>query len=69
MVLHADVMAHQKFALRLGSWLNKLMSYSSKYPRLFCVVHRLQNTEQGIYWFWQVFPLFIKLVRNDSVLL
>ncbi|KAF4787924.1 ubiquitin protein ligase E3 component n-recognin 1 [Turdus rufiventris] len=27
-VLHADVMAHQKFALRLGSWLNKLMSYS-----------------------------------------
>uniref|UniRef100_A0A8B9FQI0 E3 ubiquitin-protein ligase n=1 Tax=Amazona collaria TaxID=241587 RepID=A0A8B9FQI0_9PSIT len=27
-VLHADVTAHQKFALRLGSWLNKLMSYS-----------------------------------------
>uniref|UniRef100_A0A8C6YAV6 E3 ubiquitin-protein ligase n=1 Tax=Naja naja TaxID=35670 RepID=A0A8C6YAV6_NAJNA len=63
MVLHADVMAHQKFALRLGSWLNKLMSYSSKYPILFCVVCRLQNTEQELYCFWQVFPLFVKLVK------
>ncbi|NWW52120.1 UBR1 ligase, partial [Pedionomus torquatus] len=35
-VLHADVMAHQKFALRLGSWLNKLMSYSSDFRQIFC---------------------------------
>ncbi|KAH0503276.1 E3 ubiquitin-protein ligase UBR1, partial [Microtus ochrogaster] len=27
-VLHSMVMAHQKFALRLGSWMNKIMSYS-----------------------------------------
>ncbi|KAM6335570.1 E3 ubiquitin-protein ligase UBR1 isoform 2-T2 [Podargus strigoides] len=37
-VLHADVMAHQKFALRLGSWLNKLMSYSSDFRQIFCQV-------------------------------
>uniref|UniRef100_A0A8C0XLZ1 E3 ubiquitin-protein ligase n=1 Tax=Castor canadensis TaxID=51338 RepID=A0A8C0XLZ1_CASCN len=30
-VLHSEVMAHQKFALRLGSWMNKIMSYSSKH--------------------------------------
>ncbi|XP_074145507.1 E3 ubiquitin-protein ligase UBR1 isoform X1 [Sminthopsis crassicaudata] len=35
-VLHADVMAHQKFALRLGTWLNKLMSYSSDFRQIFC---------------------------------
>uniref|UniRef100_A0A663E5K0 E3 ubiquitin-protein ligase n=1 Tax=Aquila chrysaetos chrysaetos TaxID=223781 RepID=A0A663E5K0_AQUCH len=37
-VLHADVMAHQKFALRLGSWLNKLMSYSSDFRQIFCQI-------------------------------
>ena len=37
-VLHADVMAHQKFALRLGSWLNKLMSYSSDFRKIFCQI-------------------------------
>ncbi|XP_066487271.1 E3 ubiquitin-protein ligase UBR1 isoform X2 [Tiliqua scincoides] len=35
-VLHAAIMAHQKFALRLGSWLNKLMSYSSDFRQIFC---------------------------------
>nr|XP_056707151.1 E3 ubiquitin-protein ligase UBR1 [Euleptes europaea] len=35
-VIHADIMAHQKFALRLGSWLNKLMSYSSDFRQIFC---------------------------------
>uniref|UniRef100_A0A8D0GAB6 E3 ubiquitin-protein ligase n=1 Tax=Sphenodon punctatus TaxID=8508 RepID=A0A8D0GAB6_SPHPU len=35
-VLHADVMSHQKFALRLGSWLNKLMSYSCDLRQIFC---------------------------------
>ncbi|XP_043836500.1 E3 ubiquitin-protein ligase UBR1 [Dromiciops gliroides] len=35
-VLHADVMAHQKFALRLGTWLNKLMSFSSDFRQIFC---------------------------------
>uniref|UniRef100_A0A8B9FNX5 E3 ubiquitin-protein ligase n=1 Tax=Amazona collaria TaxID=241587 RepID=A0A8B9FNX5_9PSIT len=37
-VLHADVTAHQKFALRLGSWLNKLMSYSSDFRQIFCQI-------------------------------
>ncbi|XP_062973720.1 E3 ubiquitin-protein ligase UBR1 isoform X2 [Elgaria multicarinata webbii] len=37
-VLHADIMAHQKFALRLGSWLNKLMSYSSDFRQIFCQI-------------------------------
>ncbi|XP_075470396.1 E3 ubiquitin-protein ligase UBR1 isoform X2 [Ascaphus truei] len=37
-VLHADVMAHQKFALRLGHWLNKLMAYSSDFRQIFCQV-------------------------------
>uniref|UniRef100_A0A8C5UFG4 E3 ubiquitin-protein ligase n=1 Tax=Malurus cyaneus samueli TaxID=2593467 RepID=A0A8C5UFG4_9PASS len=37
-VLHADVMAHQRFALRLGSWLNKLMSYSSDFRQIFCQI-------------------------------
>ncbi|XP_033001993.1 E3 ubiquitin-protein ligase UBR1 isoform X1 [Lacerta agilis] len=37
-VLHVDIMAHQKFALRLGSWLNKLMSYSSDFRQIFCQI-------------------------------
>uniref|UniRef100_A0A2K6EIX3 E3 ubiquitin-protein ligase n=1 Tax=Propithecus coquereli TaxID=379532 RepID=A0A2K6EIX3_PROCO len=35
-VLHSEVMAHQKFALRLGSWMNKIMSYSSDFRQIFC---------------------------------
>ncbi|XP_052039314.1 E3 ubiquitin-protein ligase UBR1 isoform X2 [Apodemus sylvaticus] len=35
-VLHAVVMAHQKFALRLGSWMNRMMSYSSDFRQIFC---------------------------------
>ncbi|ELW48112.1 E3 ubiquitin-protein ligase UBR1 [Tupaia chinensis] len=35
-VLHSEVMAHQKFALRLGSWMNKVMSYSSDFRQIFC---------------------------------
>ncbi|GAB1286774.1 E3 ubiquitin-protein ligase UBR1 [Apodemus speciosus] len=35
-VLHAVVMAHQKFALRLGSWMNRIMSYSSDFRQIFC---------------------------------
>nr|XP_033808724.1 E3 ubiquitin-protein ligase UBR1 isoform X1 [Geotrypetes seraphini] len=35
-VLHTDVMGHQKFALRFGCWLNKLMSYSSDFRQIFC---------------------------------
>ncbi|KAL7992394.1 hypothetical protein Chor_016650 [Crotalus horridus] len=46
MVLHADVMAHQKFALRLGSWLNKLMSYSSDFRQIFCKIC-LKEVESG----------------------
>ncbi|XP_053127258.1 E3 ubiquitin-protein ligase UBR1 isoform X2 [Hemicordylus capensis] len=37
-VLHADIMAHQKFALHLGTWLNKLMSYSSDFRQIFCQI-------------------------------
>ncbi|XP_032917905.1 E3 ubiquitin-protein ligase UBR1 isoform X1 [Catharus ustulatus] len=43
-VLHADVMAHQKFALRLGSWLNKLMSYSSDFRQIFCQICLKEET-------------------------
>ncbi|KAG8505315.1 E3 ubiquitin-protein ligase UBR1 [Galemys pyrenaicus] len=35
-VLNSEVMAHQKFALRLGSWMNKIMSYSSDFRQIFC---------------------------------
>ncbi|XP_072842308.2 E3 ubiquitin-protein ligase UBR1 isoform X2 [Pogona vitticeps] len=44
-VLHADIMAHQKFALRLGSWLNKLMSYSSDFRQIFCQVCLKEETD------------------------
>ncbi|KAH0620663.1 hypothetical protein JD844_021334 [Phrynosoma platyrhinos] len=44
-VLHADIMAHQKFALRLGSWLNKLMSYSSDFRQIFCQICLKQETD------------------------
>ncbi|EMP39579.1 E3 ubiquitin-protein ligase UBR1 [Chelonia mydas] len=44
-VLHADVMAHQKFALRLGSWLNKLMSYSSDFRQIFCQICLKEETD------------------------
>ncbi|KAI6068262.1 E3 ubiquitin-protein ligase [Aix galericulata] len=46
-VLHADVMAHQKFALRLGSWLNKLMSYSSDFRQIFCQICLKEETGSG----------------------
>ncbi|XP_044293209.1 E3 ubiquitin-protein ligase UBR1 isoform X3 [Varanus komodoensis] len=44
-VLHADIMAHQKFALRLGSWLNKLMSYSSDFRQIFCQICLNEETD------------------------
>uniref|UniRef100_A0A2D4N9L2 E3 ubiquitin-protein ligase n=1 Tax=Micrurus spixii TaxID=129469 RepID=A0A2D4N9L2_9SAUR len=47
MVLHADVMAHQKFALRLGSWLNKLMSYSSDFRQIFCKICLKEEVGSG----------------------
>lgn len=34
-ILHAAVMAHQTFALRLGSWFQKIISYSGA-PVLCC---------------------------------
>ncbi|XP_008102293.2 E3 ubiquitin-protein ligase UBR1 isoform X2 [Anolis carolinensis] len=43
-VLHADIMAHQKFALRLGSWLNKLLSYSSDFRQIFCQICLKEET-------------------------
>uniref|UniRef100_A0A8D0C1I8 E3 ubiquitin-protein ligase n=1 Tax=Salvator merianae TaxID=96440 RepID=A0A8D0C1I8_SALMN len=44
-VLHADIVAHQKFALRLGSWLNKLMSYSSDFRQIFCQICLKEETD------------------------
>ncbi|EHB10353.1 E3 ubiquitin-protein ligase UBR1 [Heterocephalus glaber] len=44
-VLHSEVMAHQKFALRLGSWMNKIMSYSSDFRQIFC--HECLREEPG----------------------
>uniref|UniRef100_A0A665WSZ6 E3 ubiquitin-protein ligase n=1 Tax=Echeneis naucrates TaxID=173247 RepID=A0A665WSZ6_ECHNA len=37
-ILHAAVMAHQTFALRLGSWFQKIVSYSAGFRQAFCQV-------------------------------
>ncbi|KAM4690769.1 E3 ubiquitin-protein ligase UBR1 [Rhinophrynus dorsalis] len=37
-VLNSLVMAHQSFALTLGIWLNKLLSFSSDFRQIFCQV-------------------------------
>uniref|UniRef100_A0A7N6ALT7 E3 ubiquitin-protein ligase n=1 Tax=Anabas testudineus TaxID=64144 RepID=A0A7N6ALT7_ANATE len=37
-ILHAAVMAHQTFALRLGSWFQKIISYSVGFRQAFCQV-------------------------------
>uniref|UniRef100_A0AAV2JE81 E3 ubiquitin-protein ligase n=1 Tax=Knipowitschia caucasica TaxID=637954 RepID=A0AAV2JE81_KNICA len=37
-ILHAAVMAHQTFALRLGSWFQKIIGYSAGFRQAFCQV-------------------------------
>ncbi|XP_048829755.1 E3 ubiquitin-protein ligase UBR1 isoform X1 [Brienomyrus brachyistius] len=37
-ILHSAVMAHQSFALCLGSWLQKIIPYSVGFRQLFCQV-------------------------------
>uniref|UniRef100_A0A671WAZ7 E3 ubiquitin-protein ligase n=1 Tax=Sparus aurata TaxID=8175 RepID=A0A671WAZ7_SPAAU len=37
-ILHAAVMAHQTFALRLGSWFQKIIGYSVGFRQAFCQV-------------------------------
>ncbi|XP_071354990.1 E3 ubiquitin-protein ligase UBR1 isoform X2 [Trachinotus anak] len=44
-ILHAAVMAHQTFALRLGSWFQKIISYSAGFRQAFCQVALEPNTD------------------------
>ncbi|XP_029982287.1 E3 ubiquitin-protein ligase UBR1 [Sphaeramia orbicularis] len=37
-ILHSSVMAHQTFALRLGSWFQKIIGYSAGFRQAFCQV-------------------------------
>ncbi|KAJ8290377.1 hypothetical protein GJAV_G00012060 [Gymnothorax javanicus] len=37
-ILHAAVMAHQSFAIRLGSWFQQVISYSVGFRQVFCQV-------------------------------
>ncbi|XP_061698857.1 E3 ubiquitin-protein ligase UBR1 [Syngnathoides biaculeatus] len=45
-VLHSAVVAHQTFALRLGSWFQKIISYSVGFRQAFCRVALEPNTDQ-----------------------
>lgn len=38
-ILHAVVMAHQTFALRLGSWFQKVISYSGGAVKLHSFIY------------------------------
>ncbi|XP_075874232.1 E3 ubiquitin-protein ligase UBR1 isoform X1 [Nelusetta ayraudi] len=44
-ILHAAVMAHQTFALRLGSWFQKIISYSVGFRQAFCLVALEKNPD------------------------
>uniref|UniRef100_A0A674MHK8 E3 ubiquitin-protein ligase n=1 Tax=Takifugu rubripes TaxID=31033 RepID=A0A674MHK8_TAKRU len=43
-ILHSAVMAHQTFALRLGSWFQKIIGYSAGFRQAFCQVALDNNT-------------------------
>ncbi|XP_077394028.1 E3 ubiquitin-protein ligase UBR1 isoform X1 [Festucalex cinctus] len=45
-VLHSTVVAHQTFALRLGSWFQKIISYSVGFRQAFCKVALEPDTDQ-----------------------
>ncbi|KAF7658034.1 hypothetical protein LDENG_00018910 [Lucifuga dentata] len=44
-ILHSVVMAHQTFALRLGSWFQKIIGYSVGFRQAFCQVALQHNAE------------------------
>ncbi|RVE57238.1 hypothetical protein OJAV_G00213940 [Oryzias javanicus] len=45
-ILHAAVMAHQTFALRLGSWFQKIIGYSVGFRQVFCQVALEPNADR-----------------------
>ncbi|KAM3871508.1 E3 ubiquitin-protein ligase UBR1 [Diretmus argenteus] len=45
-ILHSAVMAHQSFALRLGSWFQQIVGYSVGFRQAFCQVALEPSTEQ-----------------------
>ncbi|XP_007553185.1 E3 ubiquitin-protein ligase UBR1 isoform X1 [Poecilia formosa] len=45
-ILHATVMAHQTFALRLGSWFQKIIGYSVGFRQAFCQVALEPNADR-----------------------
>ncbi|XP_069008290.1 E3 ubiquitin-protein ligase UBR1 isoform X1 [Embiotoca jacksoni] len=45
-ILHAAVMAHQTFALRLGSWFQKIIGYSVGFRQAFCQVALEPNSDR-----------------------
>ncbi|XP_076014612.1 E3 ubiquitin-protein ligase UBR1 [Genypterus blacodes] len=44
-ILHAAVMAHQTFALRLGAWFQKIIGYSVGFRQAFCQVALKHSTD------------------------
>uniref|UniRef100_A0A8C5EBF7 E3 ubiquitin-protein ligase n=1 Tax=Gouania willdenowi TaxID=441366 RepID=A0A8C5EBF7_GOUWI len=44
-ILHSAVMAHQTFAIRLGSWFQKIIGYSVGFRHAFCQVALEQNRD------------------------
>ncbi|KAL7380104.1 hypothetical protein ABVT39_011811 [Epinephelus coioides] len=44
-ILHASVMAHQTFVLRLGTWFQKIISYSVGFRQAFCQVALEPNAD------------------------
>ncbi|KAM6961047.1 E3 ubiquitin-protein ligase UBR1 [Aplochiton taeniatus] len=45
-ILHSAVMAHQSFALRLGTWFQKIVGYSAGFRQVFCQV-TLEASPEG----------------------
>uniref|UniRef100_A0A667XIL5 E3 ubiquitin-protein ligase n=1 Tax=Myripristis murdjan TaxID=586833 RepID=A0A667XIL5_9TELE len=45
-ILHSAVMAHQSFALRLGSWFQQIIGYSVGFRQAFCQVALEPSTER-----------------------
>ncbi|CAN9502154.1 unnamed protein product [Ophioblennius macclurei] len=45
-ILHSAVMAHQTFALRLGSWFQKIIGYSVGFRQAFCQVALEPNPDR-----------------------
>ncbi|XP_041827854.1 E3 ubiquitin-protein ligase UBR1 isoform X2 [Melanotaenia boesemani] len=45
-ILHATVMAHQTFAVRLGSWFQKVIGYSVGFRQAFCQVALEPNVDR-----------------------